>query len=287
MSDRPTLTALNRFPVKSCRGESLRTATIEPWGLHGDRRWMLVDDDGETVTAREHPRLLLVAVSITEAGLHLHHPDLGDLDVLDIQAPAPATVPVSVFGGAPFPATPAGAAAAAWFGELLAVRVRLVHVADPTRRPVNPAFSRPGDCAAFQDGYPVTLASEDSLAALNGWIATGPRAAEGPLPMIRFRPNLVVSGAAPFAEDGWRRVGIGAAEFRVAKGCARCAIPTTDHGTAARGHEPTLSLARHRRFDGKVWFATNLIPDTPGATVRVGDPLQVLEAEPVPNGPRR
>jgi uncharacterized protein YcbX len=279
-----TLTALHRFPVKSCRGESMPLATVEPWGLLGDRRWMLVDDDGETVTAREHPQLLLVEPAVIDLGLLVRHPALDDLVVA---VPAAPLVPVSVFGRAPFPAAVADPAAHAWFGKITGTSVRLVFAGDPTQRHTNPSFSQPGDCAACQDGYPLTLASESSLAVLNDWIAGGPLAGEGPLPMIRFRPNFVVHGADPFAEDGWRRIRIGEAEFRVVKGSDRCAIPTTDALTAARGKEPTYSLAQHRRFDGKVWFAMNLMPDTPGSVVRVGDDVEVLDAVPAPDGPPR
>jgi hypothetical protein len=95
--------------------------------------------------------------------------------------------------------------------------------------------------------------------------------------MIRFRPNLVVSGGPAWAEDDWRRVRIGDAVFRMAKRCARCVFTTVDPDTAQRGKEPLRTLARHRRWDGKTWFGVNLIPDNPDVTVRVGDPVEVLE----------
>ena len=279
-----TLTGLNRFPVKSCRGEALQQAVVEPWGLRGDRRWMLVDDDGETVTAREHPALLLVEPELVPDGLLLHYPGLDDLQVPVAAGPS---LPVSIFGRAPFPATLADQAAHPWFGKITGTSVRLVHLADPTTRRTNPVFSKPGDCAAFHDGYPVSLASESSLAVLNGWIAEGPLAAEQPLPMTRFRANLVVRGAEPFAEDGWRRIRIGEAAFRVVKGTDRCVITTTDPATASRGKEPIATLSRRRRWDGVVWFAMSLIPDTPGASVQVGAEVEILEAVSAPDGPPR
>ena len=118
---------------------------------------------------------------------------------------------------------------------------------------------------------------------MNDWIAEGPKADEGPIPMRRFRPSVVVSGAPAWAEDGWRRLRIGPVTFRVAKGCDRCVFTTIDPDTAKRGHEPLFALARHRRWDGKVWFGVNLIPDLtprappPGALIRPGDPIEVLE----------
>jgi uncharacterized protein YcbX len=132
---------------------------------------------------------------------------------------------------------------------------------------------------SFADGYPLLLTSEESLSELNQWIAGGRKAAEGPVPMRRFRPNVVVSGAPAWAEDGWRRLRIGPVTFRSVTGCDRCVLTTIDPDTAAKGHEPLFALARHRRWDGKVWFGVNLIPDTPapGAVIRPGDPIEILE----------
>lgn len=280
-----TLTAINRFPVKSCRGHGLAQATVEPWGLAGDRRWLVVDDDGALITAREQKRLLLVSVGVRpDGGLELSSPDAPDLAV-DVPVAAPL-VPVRVWRSH-LVAVLADADACAWFGKVLGRSARLVYLDDPTRRRPNPDFARPTDFVSFADGYPVLLATTSSLDRLNEHIADGPRAHEGPLPMIRFRPNLVVSGSEPWKEDGWRRIRVGAAEFRVVKGCDRCAIPLTDPDTAARGKEPIATLARHRKWDGETWFGMNLIPDSPGTVIRVGDHVEILESVPAPDGPPR
>ena len=105
--------------------------------------------------------------------------------------------------------------------------------------------------------------------------------------MSRFRPNLVVAGHPAWSEDGWRRIRIGDAVFRAVKGCERCVMTTVDPETAARGKEPIATLARHRRFDGLTWFGMNLIPDTTGVTVRVGDPVEILESVDPASGPPR
>lgn len=279
------LTEINRFPVKSCRGEALETATVEPWGLRGDRRWMLVDDTGETVTAREFARMLLLVPRLrADGGLDVTGPDLPPLTV----APADGErVPVSVFGRTPFLATLADESAHTWFGKAIGTPVRLVYADEPSRRHANPAFAGPETPMAFQDGYPLHVTSSASLAELNTLIAAGPRADEGELPMIRFRPNVVVRGSAPWEEDGWRRVRIGAAYFRSVKGCDRCTIPTTHPVTAERFKEPTYTLAQHRRFDGAVWFGMDLVPENPGGTISVGDDVEILEAVDTPDGPPR
>jgi len=151
-----------------------------------------------------------------------------------------------------------------------------LHLDDPERRRPNPEFSEPDDRVSFADGFPLLLTSQESLAALNELVAAGPNAHEGPLPTARFRPNVVVSGFRAWAEDGWRRVRIGDAAFRVARGCARCVLTTVHPDTAETGREPLATLARHRRVEKKVWFGQNLIPDDPGVTIGVGDPVEVI-----------
>jgi uncharacterized protein len=258
------LTAIRRYPVKSCRGHTLDVATVEPWGLAGDRRWMLVDADGRGVTARQHPRMVLIDPEPREGGLRVTAPGAAPLDV-----PTPAAGPlvdVQVWDDE-LAATPASDAAHAWFSAVLGVPLRLVHLDDPTRRPTDPAYGDDADLVSFADGYPLLLASEESLAAVGSSLS-----------MVRFRPNLVVAGAPAWAEDGWRRVRVGDAVFRAVKGCSRCVLTTVDPETAEKGPEPLRTLAARRRWGGKVWFGVNLVPDTPGALVRVGDPVEVLDA---------
>jgi uncharacterized protein len=281
-----TVTDMYRYPVKSCRGDQIAAGTVEPWGLAGDRRWMIVDLGGEVVTAREHPRLVLVTPFLEDGGIRLSGPDGPDLRVT---APrGDELIPVTVWQSKLF-AAPAGATADAWFSRVTGERVRLVYLDDPTRRRPNPDYSRDGDRVSFADGYPLLLTTDSSLAALNEVIAAGPRAAEGPLPMRRFRPNLVVAGTAPWAEDGWRRLRVGEVAFRSVKGCDRCVLTTIDPDTAATGKEPIATLSRCRRWDGKVWFGVNLIPDgpQPGRSIRVGDPVEVLEQDDHADGPLR
>lgn len=274
-----------RYPVKSCRGERLATARVEPWGLAGDRRWMIVDAAGDQVTAREYPLLVLVTPRLGDGVIHLSRPAAKDLTV-----PVPAggaRVPVNVWGS-PLAAAPAGAEASEWLSQVAGEVVRLVYLDDPSQRRPNPAYSQPGDRVSLADGYPLLLASAGSLDRLNELIAAGPRAAEGPLPMTRFRPNVVVAGAPAWAEDGWRRLRIGPVMFRAAKGSDRCVFTTIDPDTAARGKEPLATLARYRRWDGKTWFGVNLIPDAPppGAVIRPGDPVEIVQ-QAEPDGPLR
>ncbi|WP_369244574.1 MOSC domain-containing protein [Streptomyces sp. R41] len=269
------LHSIHVHPVKAFRGQSSREAVVEPWGLAGDRRWVLIDDGGKVVTQRQQPRLALAAAELLPGGgIRL---SAEGREPVSVPVPEPiGTTTLDIFGDK-VDAVLADAAAHAWCSDYLGVEVRLVHMDDPaTRRPVDPDFARPGETVSFADGYPLLVTTLASLQALNSLIAQGDHAHEGPLPMNRFRPNMVVSGTAAWAEDDWSRIAIGEVTFRVAKMCGRCVVTTTDQSTAERGKEPLRTLGRHRRFGGQLVFGQNLVPESPGA-VRVGDPVTVLE----------
>lgn len=271
----PTLSALHIHPVKSLRAVGVAEAVVEPWGLAGDRRWMLVDARTDTaVTQREQPRLARVAAQLRPGGLRLSAPGR---PALDVAVPARGALrTVRLFAGK-VDVVPAGDAADAWLSGWLEAPVRLVHLDEPAvRRPIDPAYARPGETVSLADGFPLLLTTTGSLRALNELIAAGDHPSEGPLPMDRFRPNAVVDGTAPWAEDDWRRIRIGEVVFRVAKSCGRCVVTTTDQVSGVRGKEPLRTLARHRRAGSRLLFGQNLVPENPG-TLRVGDPLTLVE----------
>jgi uncharacterized protein YcbX len=278
------LTGINRYPVKSCRGEALESATVEPWGLAGDRRWMIVDDTGNAVTAREHPQLLRVRPQLVTDGVLLRGPDLDDLVV---RKPRGSLAEVTLFHRRPFAAAVADDAAHAWVSKAVGMPCRLIYQDDPTRRPTNPDVGDESDRVSLADGYPLLLTTEESLGRLNELIAEGAMSDVEALPMVRFRPNVVIAGAVPWAEDGWRRLRIGAAKFRAVKGCDRCVLTTIDPDTGLKGKEPIATLARHRKWDGATWFGMNLVPDSPGVMITVGDDVQIVDSVPAPNGPPR
>ncbi|RSS86219.1 MOSC domain-containing protein [Streptomyces sp. WAC05292] len=270
----PYVHALHVHPVKSVAGTAPGEAAVEPWGLSGDRRWALVDTSGTVITQRQRPRLALAAARPLAGGaVALSAPGMAEL-VVEVPEPGPLE-PVVLFGKKVETVVAAGAAAD-WFSAWLGVPVRLVHLDDPAvRRPVDPEYALPGETVSLADGYPVLLASLASLDALNSLIAQGEHAEEGPLPMNRFRPNVVVAGAEPWAEDGWRRIAIGEAVFRVARECGRCIVTTTDQATAERGREPLKTLGAYRRIGKSLAFGRQLVPVRTG-TVRVGDEVRVL-----------
>lgn len=272
---KPALHSLHIHPVKALRAQPLPAAVVEPWGLAGDRRWAVIDDTGKVLTQREEPRLATAAAeALPGGGIVLSAPGR---EPLTVAVPEPGVTTTARIFGQKVDLVSAGTEARDWLSGHLDSDVFLAHLDDPAvRRPIDdPPYSSPGEMVSLADRYPLLLTTLASLDSLNALIARGDHAAEGPLPMNRFRPGAVVSGTEPWAEDDWNRVAIGEVVFRVAKMSGRCVVTTTDQDTGARGREPLRTLARHRRFDGRLVFGQNLVPLTTG-TIRVGDPVEVL-----------
>jgi uncharacterized protein len=258
------LSGLYVYPIKSCAGIPLESADLCATGLRHDRRWMLVDERGEFMSQRAHPRMALISTRLSDEHLTAAAPGMPDLQI-PLRQESENFIDVNVWGDANRGALE-GEEADRWFGEFLRFPCRLVRKPDDDPRLVDSHYARSGDQVGFADGFAFLLISEASLEDLNGRL-------EDPLPMNRFRPNFVVRGCNPYAEDEWGRLRIGGVSFRVAEACPRCAITTTDQETGARGKEPLRTLATYRRFDGQVFFGRNLIHDSLG-TVRVGDPIE-------------
>lgn len=264
------VTRLRIHPVKSLAGVDVGTARVLPWGLEGDRRWGVVDADGEPITAREANGLLGLTAELGDDGALT----LGDADGASLRVAQPTDAsPVPVGYSRQGSALPAAAEAGDWLSRRIGRPARLVWQSDPRVRTVNPAHGgMPDDRVTLADVGPLLLASEASMAQLNRWTDD-----EWPsLDIRRFRPNVIIDGDpdAPFAEDAWPFVRLGEVRLRVSGVCDRCVMTTIDPDTLARGMEPIRTLAKHRRWDGKTWFGVWLVPDLPasaGDVIRVGD----------------
>jgi len=273
------VTALYCYPVKGLRGQPVPVIDVERCGFAGDRRWMVVDPNGRFLSQREQPAMATISVTSMSDGLILQAADIAPLfvprPVLDAE-----TTSVTVWRSTVLAAR-ADEAAASWLQTALGLSCQLVYLAKPDARPVDPDYGQPDDRVGFADGFPVLLASTDSLDDLNRRLAR-------PVTMHRFRPNLVIGHAGAWAEERWRRIRIGAAEFRLPKPCSRCAVTSVDQQTGERPdpREPLRTLGTFRRTAGGVMFGQNLIPETLGR-IAVGDPMIVLEVgepnvQPVP-----
>ena len=263
----PTLVHINIFPVKSCAPLMVDHAVVESRGLRGDRRWMIVDAEGTFVSARTQPRLLLVRAVFAGDSLLLDAPGMPRLHLLAAADKTAATVTLwaDVVAG-----MPARDDADAWISSYLGFPARFVFMAEACVRPIDAAYAKPGDEVSFADGFPLLLISQAALDHLNGRLAS-------PLPMLRFRPSIVVANTAAHAEDGWQAIRIGEVAFDVVKPCVRCVLTTVDPatGTFDPTGEPLRTLVSYRRGAKGVTFGQNLIPRGQGK-IRIGDPVSII-----------
>ena len=270
------LSALHIYPVKSCSGLAVASAAIDDLGLAGDRRFLVVDEAGRFLTQRTFPRMALIETALTADTLTLSAAGGGAVDVPRAADPEAPLRTVSIWKSEGLLAEDCGDAPAAWLARWLGAPCRLVRIGEKFRRPVLKKAARPDDVFAFADGSPVLVISEASLDELNGRLAAQ---GEPPLPMNRFRPNVVIAGCDAFAEDQWKRLRIGDVRLLAAGKSDRCIITTTDQATAQRGKEPLRTLATYRRDpvdSTSVYFGANFIQDTKRGTLHVG---AAVEAE--------
>ena len=286
------ISEINIYPIKSLKGISVEAATVEERGLQYDRRWMLTDAEGKFLTQREVPQMATLSVWFEEDGVGLgvaadrfgevfvpFEPDTGERQQV--------TIWQSTCAGVIY-----GAALNEWFSDVLATNCQLVYMPDDSRRNVRQMFNKNDDIVSFADGYPLMALSEATLEDLNRRLLETDKSVRTPLPMNRFRPNIVISGSKSFAEDDWQRISIGDAIFRTTKPCERCAITTVDQSNGEfTGKEPLKTLASYRMArdvmperieslginENAVIFGQNLIAESPGKTITKGDEIEVFE----------
>jgi uncharacterized protein YcbX len=260
-----TVSQLNVYPVKGLKGIAAGSSAVTQRGLVHDRRFVVVDGEGHFLSQRELPLMATVWTDIAGGELRLAAPDHDEI-----------SVPLEPAGGEPLVATVWDSACGAiapspeadrWLSAVLGRPCRLAYMPESTRRLSNPRHAGPDRLVGFADGYAFLVVSEASLAQLNARL-------ERPVPMDRFRANIVVRGCEPFAEDGWGEFAVGSARLRMAKPCGRCQVTTTDQSTGeVTGPEPLATLSAWRmspEFGAR--FGMNAVTLDPGA-IRVGDEL--------------
>ena len=263
-----TLSGINVYPVKGLGGITLDEAMCTARGLKHDRRFLIVDQDNQFVTQRELPRMATIWTDVGAGQLELAAEDREPVYV-DAEPRALPTRTVGIWSSQVQAHTVSGEADE-WLSDYLGLDVRLVYMPDNAARRCNPEFAKNNEIVSFADGFPFLITSEGSLDDLNAKISAS---AGAPVPMNRFRSNLVVEGAEAWVEDGWQQINIGSAVFRAAKPCGRCQVTTTDQATGeVRGPEPLRTLSSFRNTDKGILFGVNLVPVKLGR-VRVGDTL--------------
>ena len=274
------LTQLNIYPIKSCGGIPLERARLTRWGLEHDRNWMVVDANGMFQTQRQHPRLALVQPQIADDALVIRAPDMPALEVPLEASEYAGSKPVVQVWRDQLPALDAGEVAASWFSRCIGTPLRLVRFDPQVQRVCDPAWTRQLHAVTqFPDGFPILLLGEASLEDLNARLLQRARA---PVPMTRFRPNVVVSGLAAYEEDRIEQVEFPAVTLKLIKPCKRCVTTTVDPLTGARDalwpSEPLETLVGYRlnsTVNGAAFGQNALIVVGEGAQLQVGQSAQV------------
>jgi len=264
------VTELNIYPVKSCRGIALKQARLTETGFEHDREWLVITPEGRFLTQRERPQLAQIETAIGGDQLILRKPGGADL-----------TVPLNLTGSErevtiwrdKVDAFDAGDEASIWLTGHLGKPARLVRFDKRRKRMSNTQWTGGIEALTqFADGYPWLLISQASLEDLN-------RRMQTPLPMNRFRPNIVVDGLPPFGEDSVDEFISGEVRLKVVKPCDRCVVTTTDQITGERTSDEPLKALKEFRFDRNlrgVLFGQNMIlTGGAGTELTVGQQFEV------------
>ena len=256
------------YPVKSLGGIRLDEALALQKGFEFDRRWMLVDESGMFISQRVEHRLALLQTSINDDSITIQHKQNPEISIsVPFQQSAIECMVVSVWDDT-VEVNHLSREMDDWFSKFLGKSCRFVYQPETGKRPVGLKYAENHEQVSFADAFPYLLISQASLDELNSRLAV-------PVPMNRFRPNIVVAGTLPFEEDTWAEIQVGEVRFKVAKPCARCVLTTVDQETGTKGLEPLATLAQYRSIDNKVMFGQNLIAMNQGV-IRAGDPVEVL-----------
>lgn len=259
-----TVSELYIYPVKSLGGIAVSTARLTDRGFEYDRRWMLVDTDNRFLSQREFPQMALLQVELHEQGLLVRHKH-NDRHVLRVPLePEGKSCIVGVWDDV-CSARWVNEEADEWFSSMLSFPCRLVYMPDASRRPVDTQYAHRREITSFADAFPLLLIGQTSLDELNSRLSS-------PLPMDRFRPNIVFTGGPPYHEDDMSHFQIAGISFYGVKPCARCVITTIDQQTAGKGKEPLRTLNGYRSRNNKIYFGQNLLFEGAGQ-ISVNDPI--------------
>ena len=261
-----TVSELYIYPVKSLGGISVPSALLTDRGFEYDRRWMLVDTHHRFLSQRELPQMALLQVRLHEQGLIIHHKNIDQPPLLIPAEPTGESCQVSIWDDE-CSARWVDSHADEWLSRMLSFPCRLVYMPDTSRRLVDPVFAHRHEVTSFSDAFPLLVIGQASLDDLNTRLPS-------PLPMDRFRPNIVFTGGEPYQEDTMGHFQIAGISFFGVKPCARCAITTIDQQTAQKSKEPLRTMNSYRTRNNKIYFGQNLLFEGTGK-ISVNDRLVV------------
>jgi uncharacterized protein YcbX len=257
------------YPIKSLAGISVKKAQITATGFEHDRRWLLIDANNCFITQREFNQMALLQVAVETAGLQVTHKVNHKSIFIPFNNPQNQyeQVIVTIWDDS-CNAKLVNNEADSWFTEILGINCRLVYMPDDTRRLVDQRYAPENAITSFADAYPFMMIGQASLDDLNKRLVE-------PLPMNRFRPNIVFTGGDPYEEDLYGHITMGEINFYGVKLCARCVLTTVNQANAKKGKEPLKTLASYRFKNNKILFGQNLVHEGLGE-ITVGDELIVL-----------
>ncbi|XP_034578432.1 uncharacterized protein [Setaria viridis] len=291
-----TVKSILIYPIKSCRGIAVPQAPIASTGFLWDRQWVVVNAKGRAYTQRVEPKLALVQVDMPpEAFAEGWHPTADDHMVITAPGMDPLKIPLAAecatiddvsvweWSGSAYDE---GAEAAEWFSTYFEKPSQLVRFKEASETRSCFQDYSPGYKIMFSDCFPFLIASQGSLDALNEIL-------KEPVPMNRFRPNILVDGCHPYSEDLWKTIKINNLTFEGVKLCNRCKVPNINQDNGIHGAEPTETLLTFRSDEvlrpshkntRQVYFGQNLVCKESlsgkgkGKIIKVGDPVYVLQA---------
>ncbi len=263
------ITELIIYPIKSLGGIQLEEVQMTDRGPAYDRRWMLVDPEGNFLTQRTNHSMALIQTALHEDGIMISapYPSLPDIK-LRFADYSGQTLAVNVWDDN-CPAQLCGEQYDSWFTQALGQPCHLVFMHEQSHRKVDTKIANEGELTSFSDGYPSLIIGQQSLNLLN-------KKLDEPVMMDRFRPNFVFSGGTPHCEDEWKHFRIGSIDFFGVKPCSRCVMTTIDQQKAQAGKEPLKTLATYRRLNNKVMFGQNLLHKGIGS-LKIGDEIMLLK----------
>jgi len=262
----PQISQLFIYPVKSLGGIAVQESMVTSRGLQYDRRWMLIDDSNQFLSQRTHAQLALFKPELTSGGIKIVHTATQQSHLIPLQPETNEKLVVHIWDDE-CSATLVSYELNAWFSNILNFNCRLVYMSHDDLRPVDPRYAGPEHITSFSDAYPMLLIGQSSLDDLNKRLAQ-------PMPMDRFRPNVVVTETIPYLEDKMQHFTAAGIDFYGVKPCARCVMTTVDQQTGLSSKEPLKTMAGYRKANKKIYFGQNLIHNGEGL-LKVGDTLEV------------